>query len=286
MNENEGVRGSFPGIAITSNLAILVDGQSLSVCSSQRGQVGYLPIGEDKGVKCIVLGQVRADDLTSVVDCIGGLEVIRLVRAADAKILDRAVGKHHGAMIPGATLAIAHHCPTTVNPKCFAGGGAVQCAEGDSRLGSRKQEGQEIPVPVLAVASDLSGIVDGARSIDLAPQGAHLRQRLIRRGIKECSIIFSLKTIPDDFPLIADTKRYAIGALGRRNSSDLVVNLRERCRSKANRVDPREEDSQGLQNRLARTGNWRRVSSGSGCALQKTGAPVQDFLPRLDAAVG
>jgi hypothetical protein len=196
-------------------------------------------------VECIVLGQARADDLTSVVDCIGGLQVVRLVRAANAKILNRAVGKHHGAMIPGATLAITNHYPTTVNPKCFARGGAVQCAEGDSRLGSGKQEGQEIPVPVLAVASDLSGIVDGARSIDLAPQGAHIGQRLIRRGIEECSIIFSLKAIPDDFPLVVYTKRYAIGALGRRNSNDLVVNLRERCRSNADR-DPREEDPQGL----------------------------------------
>jgi hypothetical protein len=154
-------------------------------------------------------------------------------------------------------------------------------------LTSGKQEGQEIPAPVLAVASDLSGIVDGARSIDLAAQGAHLRQRLIRRGIKESLISFSLKTIPDDFPLIVYPKRNAIGALGRRNSSDLIVNLRERCRSKASRADPpEEEDSQKLQNCLARTRNRRGNNSGSGCALQKAGAPVKDFLPRLDAAIG
>jgi hypothetical protein len=79
MIENERVSRSLPGIAIAGNFAILVDGQRLSVCSSQRGQVGYLPIGEDKGVECIVLGQVRTDDLTSVVDCIGRLEVVRLV---------------------------------------------------------------------------------------------------------------------------------------------------------------------------------------------------------------
>ena len=49
-------------------------------------------------------------------------------------------------------------------------------------------------------------------------------------------IIFSLKTVTDDFAFIIDSQRCAIGTLGRRNPSDLIAVLRERCGSKANRA--------------------------------------------------
>jgi len=63
---------------------------------------------------------VPADDLTGVIDCISSLKGIWFVGAPKAEILDRTVGKQRRAMILIATLAVADHCPTIINPKCFA----------------------------------------------------------------------------------------------------------------------------------------------------------------------
>src|ERR1700749_4363339 len=120
-------------------------------------------------------------------------------------------------MILVTALTVADYGSTIVNSKCFAGGGAVQRTQRSDRLISRKDEGQKIPVPVLAVADDLARIIDGAGSINLPAQRAHIGDRLIRRGIEKALIIFSLKTVTDDFAFIIYSERCAIGTLRRWN---------------------------------------------------------------------
>ncbi len=89
------------------------------------------------------------------------------------------------------------------------------------------------PPFVIDPISYIQGIESGLREI--------FRKLIwIRKGIKECFIIFSLKTVTDDFAFIICSQRCAIGTLGRRNPSDLIAVLRECCGRKANRADQSE----------------------------------------------
>src|ERR1700738_3977182 len=121
MIEHEGVSRSLRSIAIAHNLAMVVDSQRLPVRSSQDPQVGRLTILIDKGAENIVVYTVPANDLTGVVDRIGCFEGVRVIRAAQSKILDRFLGEQHRAVILGSALAIADHHSAAIDPKRFTG---------------------------------------------------------------------------------------------------------------------------------------------------------------------
>jgi hypothetical protein len=127
MIKNEGMNRSFRGIAIANHLSILVDGERLSICSSQGAQIGGVTIYPRKGVKNILPNAVPSDNLTRLIDGVGCLKGVRIIGTANAKIFNRAIGKDGGTVIPGTTLAITHHGTTAVNPKGLAGRGVVQC---------------------------------------------------------------------------------------------------------------------------------------------------------------
>src|SRR3984893_16605258 len=125
---------SFRGIAIANYLSILVDGECLSICSSQGVQIGGVTIYPRKGVKDILPNAVPSDNLTRLIDGVGCLKGIRVIGTANAKIFNRAGGKDGRTVILGTTLAITHHRTMAVNPKRLAGRGVVQGPQGGHRL--------------------------------------------------------------------------------------------------------------------------------------------------------